>query len=62
MATHNRIEARGFGTFKLKLRSPRSGTGPDGSAWATPERYEVDFKPAPVFRRLVEEVTGKPCI
>lgn len=61
-ATHGRMNLHNFGVFKLKKRKARSGTAPDGSAWSTPERYQVTFKASPLFRRVVEEVTEIPAI
>lgn len=55
-----RVEFHGFGTLRLELRRPDSGTLPDGSPWTTPERNKVIYKPAPAFLRVIAERTGMP--
>jgi nucleoid DNA-binding protein len=55
-----RVEFHGFGTLRLDLRAPDSGTLPDGTPWETPERNKIVFKPAPAFLRIIAERTGMP--
>lgn len=55
-----RVEFHGFGTLRLELRRPDSGTLPDGTPWETPERNKVVFRPAPAFLRVIAERTGMP--
>lgn len=50
------IELRGFGTFKLKVRKPRSGRNPkSGKTIPVPERVVPTFK----YTRDVKEMVFK---
>ncbi len=50
----NRIEIRGFGSFKLNKMKPRIGRNPKtGESVTLPERYVVHFKPGKDLRERV---------
>ena len=52
----NRIEIRGFGSFGLNYRPPRTGRNPKtGDAVALPGKHVPHFKPG---KELRERVTG----
>lgn len=59
LAEHGRVEIHGLGTFSIAHREARSGTTPDGTPWATPERQEIVFHAAPSVNHVVTEKTGK---
>ncbi len=52
----NHIELRGFGTFKIKTRKPRSGRNPKtGEIVPVPERVVPTFK----YTRAIKEEVSK---
>ncbi|HLR17114.1 MAG TPA: integration host factor subunit beta [Alcanivoracaceae bacterium] len=54
LAEGNRIEIRGFGSFSLNYRAPRTGRNPrTGSAVALSARYVPHFKPGKQLREGV---------
>ncbi|WP_256644911.1 integration host factor subunit beta [Thermomonas paludicola] len=56
LASGERIEIRGFGSFSLHYRPPRTGRNPKtGDAVALPGKYVPHFKPG---KELRERVTG----
>lgn len=56
LATGERIEVRGFGSFSLHFRPPRMGRNPKtGAAVALPGKYVPHFKPG---KELRERVNG----
>ena len=56
LATGERIEIRGFGSFSLNYRPPRTGRNPKtGDAVALSGKYVPHFKPG---KELRERVTG----
>jgi integration host factor subunit beta len=56
LATGERIEVRGFGSFSLHYRPPRVGRNPKtGSAVQVPDKYVPHFKPG---KELRERVNG----
>ena len=56
VAHGDRIEIRGFGSFSLHFRPPRTGRNPKtGDAVALPGKYVPHFKPG---KELRERVTG----
>ncbi|MCW5580871.1 MAG: integration host factor subunit beta [Luteimonas sp.] len=56
LAHGDRIEIRGFGSFSLHFRPPRTGRNPKtGDAVALPGKYVPHFKPG---KELRERVTG----
>ena len=58
LATGQRIEIRGFGSFSLHFRPPRTGRNPrTGETVALPGRYVPHFKPGKELRERVSEVT-----
>lgn len=58
LATGTRIEIRGFGSFSLHYREPRTGRNPKtGAAVALPAKYVPHFKPGKELRERVSEVT-----
>lgn len=56
----HRVEIHHFGVLRLEHRAARTGHTPDGTEWATPERYEVVFHAAPAFSKRIAEMTGTP--
>ena len=56
LAEGDRIEVRGFGSFSLHYRPPRTGRNPKtGDAVALPGKHVPHFKPG---KQLRERVTG----
>jgi len=56
LASGERIEIRGFGSFSLNYRPPRTGRNPKtGDAVALSGKYVPHFKPG---KELRERVTG----
>ncbi|HET8942680.1 MAG TPA: integration host factor subunit beta [Rudaea sp.] len=56
LATGQRIEIRGFGSFSLHYRPPRMGRNPKtGSAVALPGKYVPHFKPGKQLRERVNQ-------
>ena len=54
LAMGKRIEIRGFGSFSLHYRPPRSGRNPKtGEAVALTEKYSPHFKPGKELRDRV---------
>jgi len=57
LAHGQRIEIRGFGSFSLHYRAPRTGRNPrTGEAVALPARYTPHFKPGKELRERVLDV------
>ena len=57
----DRIEIRGFGSFSLHYRPPRTGRNPKtGDAVALPGKYVPHFKPGKDLRDRVSGVTPLP--
>ena len=55
-----RIELRGFGTFKINYRPPRTGRNPkNGEKVPVPEKFVPHFKPG---RELRERVDSYPVV
>jgi integration host factor subunit beta len=56
LARGDRIEIRGFGSFSLHYRPPRTGRNPKtGTAVALPGKYVPHFKPGKELRQRVNE-------
>jgi integration host factor subunit beta len=56
-----RIEIRGFGSFSLHYRPPRTGRNPKtGDAVALPGKHVPHFKPGKELRERVSTVTPLP--
>ena len=56
LATGERIEIRGFGSFSLHYRPPRIGRNPKtGDAVALPGKYVPHFKPGKELRERVDQ-------
>lgn len=54
LATGDRIEIRGFGSFSLHYRPPRTGRNPKtGTAVALPGKHVPHFKPGKELRERV---------
>lgn len=54
LATGDRIELRGFGSFSLNYRPPRLGRNPkSGEKVQVPEKYVPHFKPGKELRERV---------
>lgn len=60
LATNERIEVRGFGSFSLHHRKPRMGRNPKtGDAVSLTEKYVPHFKPGKELRDRVDEARLK---
>jgi integration host factor subunit beta len=56
LATGNRIEIRGFGSFSLHFRPPRVGRNPKtGESVTLPGKHVPHFKPGKELRERVDE-------
>ncbi len=56
LASGERIEVRGFGSFSLHFRPPRMGRNPKtGAAVALPGKYVPHFKPGKELRERVND-------
>ncbi len=54
------IELRGFGTFKIQHRAPRTARNPrTNEELQVPARYVAVFKPSKDFRNAVERELGQ---
>ncbi|WP_240127056.1 integration host factor subunit beta [Thermomonas alba] len=61
LASGQRIEIRGFGSFSLHYRPPRTGRNPKtGEAVALPGKYVPHFKPGKELRERVTDVIPLP--
>lgn len=55
LSTGDRIEIRGFGSFSLHYRPPRSGRNPKtGDSVSLPGKYVPHFKPGKELRERVD--------
>ena len=60
LATNNRVELRGFGTFGVKHRMPKKASNPGtGEPIYLPERFVPTFKPSKMMRLRVNELINK---
>lgn len=56
LAKKGRIEIRGFGSFSIRCRLPRTGRNPrTGEQVELPEKIAVHFKPGKELREKVNE-------
>lgn len=61
LADGDRIEIRGFGSFSLHYRPPRTGRNPKtGDAVALPGKHVPHFKPGKELRDRVSSVVPLP--
>ncbi|MBS0569262.1 MAG: integration host factor subunit beta [Proteobacteria bacterium] len=61
LASGERIEIRGFGSFSLHFRPPRMGRNPKtGSAVALPGKHVPHFKPGKELRERVNLAIRRP--
>ena len=61
LATGERIEIRGFGSFSLHYRAPRMGRNPKtGEAVALPGKHVPHFKPGKDLRERVNDSRHLP--
>jgi integration host factor subunit beta len=59
LATGERIEIRGFGSFSLHFRPPRVGRNPKtGEPVSLPAKHVPHFKPGKELRDRVDEEAG----
>jgi integration host factor subunit beta len=59
LASGERIEIRGFGSYKLHFRPPRIGRNPKtGGTIALPAKYVPHFKPGKELRERVDATTA----
>lgn len=60
LASGDRIEVRGFGSFSLHYRPPRIGRNPKtGASVAISDKYVPHFKPGKELRERVHPRTGR---
>ncbi len=60
LATGNRIEIRGFGSFSLHYRPPRVARNPkSGETVSLPSKYVPHFKPGKELRERVDHRANK---
>lgn len=60
LAAGNRVEIRGFGSFALNYRPPRTGRNPKtGEKVAVPGKFVPHFKPGKELRERVEQHLGQ---
>ena len=60
LATGNRIEIRGFGSFSINRRPPRLGRNPrSGESVQIPEKRVPHFKPGKALREAVDKRTAE---
>ena len=60
LANNKRVELRGFGTFGIKHRMPKTARNPGtGDPIYLPERYVPTFKPSKLMRSRVNELINK---
>ncbi len=60
LATGERIEIRGFGSFSLHYRPPRTGRNPKtGDAVTLASKYVPHFKPGKELRERVNKTRNK---
>ena len=61
LAQGERIEIRGFGSFALNIRPPRTGRNPkSGDKVMVPEKRVPHFKPGKELRERVDAMVGQP--
>ena len=61
LASGDRIEIRGFGSFSLHYRPPRLGRNPKtGDSVALPGKHVPHFKPGKELREKVSDVQPAP--
>ena len=59
LASGERIEVRGFGSFSLHYRPPRIGRNPKtGASVRVPDKYVPHFKPGKELRERVNNGSG----
>lgn len=63
LASGERIEIRGFGSFSLHFRPPRTGRNPKtGDAVSLTSKYVPHFKPGKELRERVNKTRSKEII
>ena len=61
LAKHDRIEIRGFGSFSVHYRPPRTGRNPrTGESVQLAERHVPHFRPGKELRTRVSNVEPRP--
>ena len=61
LVTGQRIEIRGFGSFSVTYRAPRTGRNPrSGERVAIPEKRTPHFKPGKALRNSVNALPLQP--
>lgn len=59
MVRGHRIEIRGFGSFSINRRPPRTGRNPrSGESVAIPEKRVPHFKPGKALREAIDQRTA----
>lgn len=60
LAKGNRVEIRGFGSFALNYRQPRTGRNPKtGQGVDVPGKYAPHFKPSKCFHESLNSDSAK---
>ena len=60
LASNEKVELRGFGTFGIKHRMPKKARNPGtGEPVFLPERFVPTFKPSKLMRSRVNELIKK---
>ncbi|MGF1643224.1 MAG: integration host factor subunit beta [Thiotrichales bacterium] len=63
LSSGERIEIRGFGSFSLHYRPPRTGRNPKtGDTVPLDDKFVPHFKPGKQLRERVMDSAGKPII
>ncbi|MGF1548380.1 MAG: integration host factor subunit beta [Thiotrichales bacterium] len=63
LSSGERIEIRGFGSFSLHYRPPRTGRNPKtGDTVPLDDKFVPHFKPGKQLRERVMDAAGKPII
>ncbi|MEO8839663.1 MAG: integration host factor subunit beta [Herbaspirillum sp.] len=63
LASGQRVEIRGFGSFSLNSRPPRIGRNPkSGDKVMVPQKRVPHFKPGKDLRERVDAMVGQPLL
>ena len=63
LTRNDRIEIRGFGSFRLNYRQPRTGRNPmTGEKVSVPAKYSPHFKPGLEMRQSVDRQKPKDSV
>ena len=60
LASGERVEIRGFGTFNLRYQASRTARNPKtGEVLALPAKYKIHFKPGKELRERVDRSANR---